>query len=761
MPFICVDLEHKYKCPPKKVTYQKCDTDSVNKFIEAINDIDFTLHISTSPNCDPDTNFDSFKSLIDDCVEKHLPFRTVKFNRYRHKLNPWITSGILKSIKNRDKMYKNMKLIDPDSERYDSCKRNIQTYNNIIKKLIRNSKISYYNNMFTKHKNDSSKSWKLLNSLLGHSNKKNVLTNIFSINGSLTSNETLIADKLNAFFSNIGHQYASKIPDTDPNAYFVFLVNPPNCQFSFRRVTEQDVCKIISNFKPKNSSGDDNLSLKVLKSIGEKLSIPLSILINQSLSKGVFPHALKLAKVVPLYKKENPFLFNNYRPISLLLSLSKVFEKAVHSQLLEYFTINNLFLPNQYGFRPKYSTETATLELVDRVLQLLDDDKIPFCIFMDLSKAFDTLNHNILLKKLSFYGVSNSALSWFGSYLNQRNQYVKFHDTKSSVTEVSLGVPQGSILGPLLFLIYVNDINNASSMFKYVLYADDTTLISTFCSFCDTESAELQINNELNKIYQWLCANKLSLNIGKTKYMIFHSPHRKEPNIDFHAFSINGTLLERTNEFNFLGSIITSNLSWKKHCSMLCNKLSRTIGTLKRLQNTVPTFVLLTIYNSFFLSHLSQSILLWGHKPGRVIKLQKRAIRTIFKTKYNAHTSKLFKMNKLLKFDDIYRIAMIKFYYKYLQGTLPSYFDGMFDPCPSDHNYNTRQTNPRFPQSKKVFASKCIRYLLPDYIKELPRCISEKFDTHSLNGIGNYSKQHFYKSYNDVCSIVNCYVCNT
>ena len=391
---------------------------------------------------------------------------------------------------------------------------------------------------------------------------------------------------------------------------------------------------------------------------------------------------------------------------------------------------------------------------------MLDNDKIPFCIFMDLSKAFDTLNHNILLKKLSFYGVSGVALGWFDSYLHQRNQYVKFHDTKSPVEQINIGVPQGSILGPLLFLIYVNYINNASSMFRYILYADDTTLISTFCSFCDSVSSEHYLNSELDKIFRWLCANKLSLNICKTKYMVFHSPHKNDTNINFPALSINGVLLDRTSEFNFLGITISSNLSWKKHCTILCKKLSRTIGTLKRLKNTVPTYILLTIYNSLFLSYISQSILIWGHNPGRVFKLQKRAIRIICGAKYNAHTSKPFKTHKLLKFEDIYKTAMIKFYYKYLHDSLPSYFNDIFNPVPFHHQYNTRQLNPRFPQSNKIFASKCIRYQVPKLIQNLPLCISEKFTTHSLNGIGNYCKQHFYKSYNDVCTVVNCYACN-
>ena len=231
MTFICVDLQQTSRELPKTVSFQKCDNNSINNFVNAIENIDFSAHISNSPDCNPDTNFQIIKTLIDNCISHHLPFRTVKFNRYQHKINPWITNGILKSIKNRDKMYKEMKVCNPNSQEYDRLKRNVQSYNNLIKKLIRCSKQSYYNNLFLKHKNDSRKSWKLLNSLLGTSNKRNNLTNIFVVNGSLTSNEAVIADNLNKFFSNIGNQYASAIPQTDPNAFMSYLTNPTNCRF--------------------------------------------------------------------------------------------------------------------------------------------------------------------------------------------------------------------------------------------------------------------------------------------------------------------------------------------------------------------------------------------------------------------------------------------------------------------------------------------------------------------------------------------------
>jgi hypothetical protein len=613
--------------------------------------------------------------------------------------------------------------------------------------------------MFIKYKDDSRKSWKLINTLIGSSTSKNKLVNIFTVNGSEITNETEIAEHFNNFFSDIGKRHADSIPTFTNNHFAKYLNNPVASEFSFKTIIESDISKILSNFKNKNSAGDDNLSLKILKLLKRKLVPPLTVLINQSLHQGIFPEALKLAKVIPLFKKGDSSCFNNYRPISLLLSVSKIYEKIVHKQLLSYFHVNNLFFAHQYGFRPLHSTESACLELVDRIFSLLDEDKIPFAIFMDLSKAFDTLNHDILLHKLSYYGVKHESLQWFESYLSNRKQYVNFKNSKSGISYTTLGVPQGSILGPLLFLIYVNDAASVSPLFKCILYADDTTLISTYCPDNNNSSPSEEVCSELNKVFLWLCANKLSLNIAKTKYMVFHSPNMPSPS--FPDLCINNSPIERVNQFNFLGINLTSTLCWKAHQSQICKKLSRTIGILKRLQNMVPCTTLLNIYNSLFMSYITHSVLVWGYKSERIFKLQKKAIRIVFKCKYNAHTSVIFKKNKLLKFEDIYKTAAAKFFYKYSNNSLPTYFDNMFDPIPLTHNYDTRQVNPRLQISRKKFTSLRIRFLVPKIIAELQDNVSSKISTHSLASFGCHTKTFYYNKYTEICTLRHCYVCGT
>ena len=264
--------------------------------------------------------------------------------------------------------------------------------------------------------------------------------------------------------------------------------------------------KVMQNLASKNSSRHDGISARFLKKILAIITPPLTHIVNQSLCTGILPDRLKIAKVIPLFKKGDQHVLDNYRPISLLPAIPKVFEKIVYNQLFKYFTDNNLFYTSQYGFRSLHSTELASLELIDIVFQHLDTDQLPLSVFLDLSKAFDTLNHLILLNKLKLYGHSNTPLKWFESYLHGRQQFVDFDGTASNRAMINTGVPQRSILGPLLFIAYMNDIHMASNKFNAILYADDTNLISPLCAF----NSSLSIKNRWPWVYVttnqlWTC----------------------------------------------------------------------------------------------------------------------------------------------------------------------------------------------------------------------------------------------------------------
>ena len=275
------------------------------------------------------------------------------------------------------------------------------------------------------------------------------------------------------------------------------------------------------------------------------------------------------------------------------------------------------------------------------------------------------LDHKILIDKLQNYGIRGISLMWFESYLSKRTQYVEIDNFTSSPQTIMTRVPQGSILGPLLFLIYMNDMRRASSLFKFILYADDTTLFSAldYSPSLDILAYSELINRELSRVGEWLIINRLSINITKTKYMLFHprqmdvSHMRLEP-------TLNGEKLEQVDSYHFLGVVIDKHISWK-YTEMLSNKISKYCGVLSRLKNYLPLFILRTLYFSMVHSHLRYSLLTWGFDSNRIVKLQKRCVRIITRSKYNAHTQLLMKQLNILSVPDMLLLNSMKLYYKY------------------------------------------------------------------------------------------------
>ena len=304
---------------------------------------------------------------------------------------------------------------------------------------------------------------------------------------------------------------------------------------------------------------------------------------------------LKIAKVKPLFKRGDTCQLNNYRPISLLPTISKIFERIIYSQLYAYFSQNNLLSEEQYGFRAQHSTELASVKLVDNIIKEMDDAqsvKTPVTIYCNLSKAFDCLNFDIFFSKMEYYGVSGTPLALVKSYLTNRYQYVYFENCKSEVLEIKAGIPQGSILGPLFFSILINDIVNSNNKFSFLMYADDTTIYFNLEDFLAIHR-EHEINKELEKLNNWFQLNKLTINVDKTKCMLFHKRRAATPiNI-----SMNNMPIDIVPHFNYLGILLDENLSWKVHVAMVTGKLSKINGILNRLKYIYPAQVYLQYIN--------------------------------------------------------------------------------------------------------------------------------------------------------------------
>ena len=319
------------------------------------------------------------------------------------------------------------------------------------------------------------------------------------------------------------------------------------------------------------------------------------------ITTGIFPDSFKISKITPLFKKDDVSLLSNYRPIFLLPTISKIFERILYNQLYEYFNSNSLLAEQQYGFRTNHSTEYAAVRLVDTISKEMESGSTPTALYIDLSKAFDTLSFDILLHKLNYYGVKGNAFKFLKNYLTNQKQYVVFNIQNSETVDITTGVPQGSILGPLLFSICINNLITISNKLKFIMYADDTTIYFNLEDF-DPYHLKRDINNELEKITLWLKMNKLSLNVQKTKFMIFH---RKQKQISELNIAINDTDIERVESFNFLGLHIHESLSWRTHTDTVKNKVSKVVGILYRLKNIFPMYILQTLYNSLIVSYIT------------------------------------------------------------------------------------------------------------------------------------------------------------
>ena len=654
----------------------------------------------TCEHLNTNTSIKNFYNNVTELLDEMAPIKRLTKKERGLIERPWITIGILNSIKSRDQCYKNfLKETDPILKKsiYESYKLK----RNLLITLLRQSKKDYYINYFLENQSNLKKTWEGIRKLINVTKKNDVyIDKINKDNIDITSHDK-IAECMNSFFVSMGMTVENKIPKTDK--YFSsYLNHPNNCVITLNICSINEIKALISKLEVSKASGPFSIPTKLLKLFNDVFAIPLTSIVNKSLSEGIFPDLLKSANVHPIFKKNDKTKCSNYRPISLLSNLSKIFERVMYNRIELFLNDFDLIYKNQFGFRKKHSTSHALISIVEQIRNNLDNQIFSCAVFVDLEKAFDTVNHDILISKLDYYGISGKANAWIRSYLSFRNQSVTVNGTTSSKRPITCGVPQGSILGPLLFLIYINDLNEALLNCSVFHFADDTNLLF---SNKNPDHLHTAINQELNLLFEWLCSNRLSLNVSKTEFIIFRPP--KKYLINRVTLKLNGVKLFESPKIKYLGIILDSRLTWKHHTHELCKKLSRSVGIIYKVRHYCSAQVLRSLYFSLFNSHLAYGLSIWGNCNSiyseKLKVLQKKFIRAISFSDFNAPSAPIFKDLKILSFDDLYKSQIGSLMWDYDHGNLPDSLSKLFKRRSSMHQIGLRNAL----DGRLYTASKC------------------------------------------------------
>lgn len=581
-------------------------------------------------------------------LNKYFPIRS-KFISPRRSKSPWMTDRIISWIRKKHDIYQNIK----DNK---VTKEYFKKYKNTLGSAIKDAKNIYFMHKFTSLRNNIRKTWKLINDALGRSKISSI--NRLVINDEIIEDQNLICSKFNEFFcsaaENLKQNLATSIRD-----HIDSVPITENTAF-FQPTVSEDIFKSIKSLK---NSRNLEFPTKFLKLFSPSLSPILSKIINQCILNGVYPDCLKISRVVAIFKKGSKEDASNYRPISNLHDINKVFEKILYDRLINFFDRHNLLVKIQYGFMFGRNTLEACLDLIKLLLEpCTNSNKYALCIFIDFSKAFDCIDHDRLLQKLNRYGIRGNLNQLFKSYLSNRFQYVSCGNKNSEKLPITCGVPQGSILGPILFNIFINDIaylqlNNVTPL----LYADDTT----YCSIgTDIFQMINDMEENLKTFSDWCLANKLILNAAKTKAMIITS--KSTDNIP--SININNAPIEYVNAFKYLGINIDNKLKFKDHIKQLNMRLSRISGTCYYMGPKFDTETALKYYYSMAYSIITYGIILWGGTSGYLIDSlqvsQNKIIRALFSNKFpNLHTHELYVKLGLLKISEIHKSELAKLIY--------------------------------------------------------------------------------------------------
>ena len=659
---------------------------------------------------DVNNTFNTFLRLYLNMYEASFPI--VYCKKYTHNDNAWITSGIRTSCKTKRNLYLSTRSCNDPKVIW-----HYKNYCNILRRTIREAKRRYFNEIIVNSENKTKTSWKIIKKLANKNHHNRQALPPIKIDG-IQKSPKQVAQDINNYFINIPKNLNIQAPRNNnciallrkyyPDVYPPLQIVP---------VTEGEIRSTINSMKPKNSSGYDGISIKILKLCGRQISKPLAFIIEKSIQTGVFPERLKYANITPIYKSGDRSDVANYRPISLLPAFSKIFERSMYSRLNQHLQANNILATEQYGFRKGLSTEQATYSLTNNILMAWNEKTYIGGIFCDLTKAFDCVDHDLLMAKLKHYGIQDVTFNWLKSYLMGRKQRVKISVNEnqtnySSWETVKQGVPQGSVLGPLLFTMYINDLPRCVSQdSKAILFADDTSVL---VKDKDYNKFKQKMNLTLTSLDQWFTANQLVLNVTKTNIIKF------EPKTRGHLPLIipyKDQVLEEVNSAKFLGIYVDNNMNWKKHIEQISHKLNVACSMIRNLTNTLNADILRMVYYAYFHPIILYGVIFWGNSTHahQIFKLQKRVIRIMSGTGPRSSCRNLYKKLRILPVPCQYILSLMLF----VIGNQQNFYTNEYV-----HGMDTRKKNHmHLPNLSLTGAQKGVLYSGAKIYNNLPRNI--------------------------------------
>jgi exonuclease III len=646
---------------------------------------------------------ETFMNILNTHFNEAFPLKNCKLMEYNKKNKIKLSTNLISLRKKVKQLYYKSK----DLESFHPLRIKYKKLKNLFKSNIRKEKTNEFHEKIKKSDNKIRSVWELINENISQS-KRSSFHQIFTIKDShnnLVQDPSKIANMFNPFYVNTYKRLSPtlSLPTTkEKNNY-----NSPVHSIFFHPVSTNEVKNLIKSLKSKQSAGIDEISSKLLKEIDEYVVEPLVYLINKAFTNGQFPNVFKISIIKPIFKKGSAENLENFRPISLISTFSKIMEKAMYNRLTEFLTDNKIIFHQQFGFLKGKSTTHAVFHLTKLITDALDKGNSAVSTFIDLTKAFDLVNHHILLRKLQQVGIRGIPLKIIESYLIDRQQIVKipyvseqkvmqyaFSDEKS----VKCGVPQGSILGPLFFLIYINNVQSSVSKADICLYADDTTIT---LSGYDRNTLERNLFLECNCLLQWFNSILLQTNTDKTNMMEFSIRNSKNTIRQISNF-LGDNEIQHSDEVNFLGITLDKHLNFKEHIYKISKKISSGLFILRRISQIYPYVnIQLTLYYGIIYPYLVNGVPIWGGESCRTIylfKLQKKIIRTIFKVGKTDSCKKYFKENKILTFPSIYILQTLIFVKRNLE---------LFTEKEISTNYELRTNlNVKTPKHKTSFFEK-------------------------------------------------------